>query len=121
MNNGNFITILKTQVKKQNPFKYLQYILIGSPFTNFPNEIKKQEDQFISISKLLNYNGDASSSELQERIVVKGDSIAEISVCNARKFWITPVNVRINSICRWLHFYAFLFIGKHSFTEQYKN
>jgi hypothetical protein len=64
-----------------------QYIL-GTTFTNQNNE-----DQFISIQKLLKY--DETRRQKEQELVVNGESVAEIDVCEQRKFWITPINVSI--------------------------
>ncbi len=65
---------------------FKQYIL-GTTFTNQNNE-----DQFISIRKWLKY--DETRKRQEQEIIVNGGSVAEIDVCEQRKFWITPRNVR---------------------------
>ncbi len=52
-----------------------------------------KDDQFISIQKLLKY--DETRERQQQEIVVKGECLAGIDVCEQRKFWITPINVSI--------------------------
>ncbi len=54
---------------------------------------EQQDQQFISIEQLLEYKG---TSRQEEEIKVKGDSMVEISICDEKKFWITPLNVSIN-------------------------
>ena len=71
---------------------FTQYIL-GTTFTN-----QNHEDQFISITKLLKY--DETRRKQEQEIIVNGDSVAEIDVCENSKFLITPRNVRNYFIVR---------------------
>ncbi len=95
-------------------FLCLQYV-IGSSF----EENKDEDDQFIYIKKLLDYNGlGGGEARTDYKIITTGDPMVEITVCKQRQFWITPLKVRIskcwNILCIIL---CIFYLGKHNFTK----